>query len=134
MDKKFIRILDTNLNRCKEGLRVIEDTARFVFCDEVIYKNIRKIRHQTTTYLVKEYEQMLSARDSIKDSGRKAKEQSRINLESIVIANFKRVEEALRVLEEYSKIINFDTALKYKALRYKVYTIEKKMFLKYFKK
>lgn len=133
MDKKFIRILDTNLNRCKEGLRVIEDTARFVFCDEVIYKNTRKIRHQATTYLAKEYEQMLSARDSIKDSGRKAKEQSRINLDSIVIANFKRVEEALRVLEEYSKIINFDTALKYKALRYKVYTIEKKMFLKYFK-
>jgi thiamine-phosphate pyrophosphorylase len=133
MDKKFIRILDTNLNRCKEGLRVIEDTTRFVFCDEVIYKNIRKIRHQATTYLAKEYEQMLSARDSIKDSGRKAKEQSRINLTNIVIANFKRVEEALRVLEEYSKIINFYTALKYKALRYKVYTIEKKMFLKYLK-
>ncbi|GAB1402720.1 hypothetical protein MASR1M68_16310 [Elusimicrobiota bacterium] len=133
MDKKFIRILDTNLNRCKEGLRVIEDTARFVFCDEPVYKNIRKIRHQATTYLAKEYEQMLSARDSIKDSGRKAKEQARINLESIVIANFKRVEESLRVLEEYSKIINFDTALKYKALRYKIYSIEKKMFLKYFK-
>ncbi|MDD5020599.1 MAG: hypothetical protein PHR82_00490 [Endomicrobiaceae bacterium] len=133
MDKKFIRILDTNLNRCKEGLRVIEDTARFVFCDETFYKNTRKIRHQATIYLAKEYEQMLSARDSIKDSGRKAKEQSRINLENIVIANFKRVEEALRVLEEYSKIINFDTALKYKTLRYKVYTIEKKMFLKYFK-
>jgi thiamine-phosphate pyrophosphorylase len=76
---------------------------------------------------------MLSARDSIKDSGRKAKEQPRINLESIVIANFKRVEEALRVLEEYSKIIHFDIALKYKALRYKIYAIEKKMFLKYFK-
>lgn len=134
MDKKFIRILDTNLNRCKEGLRVIEDTARFVFCDEVIYKNTRKLRHQATIYLAKEYEQMLSARDSIKDSGRKAKEQPRINLENIVIANFKRVEEALRVLEEYSKIINFDIALQYKALRYKAYTIEKKMFLKYFKK
>ena len=131
MEKRFIRILDTNLNRCKEGLRVVEDTCRFVLCDENLYKKIRKVRHLSSKYLTDQYEQMLSARDSVKDSGRKAKEQSRQNLKNIVIANFKRAEESLRVLEEYSKIINFDTALKYKALRYEVYTIEKKMFLKY---
>lgn len=131
MEKRFIRILDTNLNRCKEGLRVVEDTCRFVLCDETLYKKIRKVRHLSSKYLTDQYEQMLSARDSVKDSGRKAKEQSRQNLKNIVIANFKRAEESLRVLEEYSKIINFDTALKYKALRYEVYTIEKKMFLKY---
>ena len=131
LEKKFIRILDTNLNRCKEGLRVVEDTCRFVFCDETLYKKIRKVRHLSSKYLVDQYEQMLSARDSIKDSGRKAKEQSRENLKNIVIANFKRVQESLRVLEEYSKIINFDIALKYKALRYEVYSVEKRMFLKY---
>ena len=131
VEKRFIRILDTNLNRCKEGLRVVEDTCRFVLCDETLYKKIRKVRHLSSKYLTDQYEQMLSARDSVKDSGRKAKEQSRQNLKNIVIANFKRAEESLRVLEEYSKIINFDTALKYKALRYEVYTIEKKMFLKY---
>ena len=131
VEKRFIRILDTNLNRCKEGLRVVEDTCRFVLCDETLYKKIRKVRHLSSKYLTDQYEQMLSARDSIKDSGRKAKEQSRQNLKNIVIANFKRAEESLRVLEEYSKIINFDTALKYKALRYEVYTIEKKMLLTY---
>ena len=131
LEKRFIRILDTNLNRCKEGLRVVEDTCRFVFCDETLYKKIRKVRHLSSKYLVEQYEQMLSARDSIKDSGRKAKEQSRQNLKNIVIANFKRAQESLRVLEEYSKIIDFNIALKYKALRYEVYTIEKKMFLKY---
>ena len=131
VEKRFIRILDTNLNRCKEGLRVVEDTCRFVLCDETLYKKIRKVRHLSSKYLTDQYEQMLSARDSVKDSGRRAKEQSRQNLKNIVIANFKRAEESLRVLEEYSKIINFDTALKYKALRYEVYTIEKKMFLKY---
>ena len=41
MEKNFVRILDTNLNRCKEGLRVIEDTCRFVFNDENLYKEIR---------------------------------------------------------------------------------------------
>jgi len=131
LEKKFIRILDTNLNRCKEGLRVVEDTCRFVFCDETLYKKIRKVRHLSSKYLIDQYEQMLTARDSIKDSGRKAKEVSRQNLKNIVIANFKRAEESLRVLEEYSKIIDFNTALKYKALRYEVYTIEKKMLLKY---
>lgn len=131
LEKRFIRILDTNLNRCKEGLRVVEDTCRFVFCDESLYKKIRKVRHLSSKYLTDQYEQMLSARDSIKDSGRKAKEQSRQNLKNIVIANFKRAQESLRVLEEYSKIIDFNIALKYKALRYEVYTIEKKMLLKY---
>ena len=131
MEKRFIRILDTNLNRCKEGLRVVEDTCRFVFCDDTLYKKIRKVRHSSSKYLIDQYEQMLNARDSVKDSGRKAKEQARQNLKNIVIANFKRAEESLRVLEEYSKIIDFNIALKYKALRYEVYTIEKKMFLKY---
>ena len=131
MEKRFIRILDTNLNRCKEGLRVVEDTCRFVLCDETLYKKIRKVRHLSSKYLINQYEQMLTARDSIKDSGRKAKEQARQNLKNIVIANFKRAEESLRVLEEYSKIIDFNIALKYKALRYEVYTIEKRMLLKY---
>lgn len=131
MEKRFIRILDTNLNRCKEGLRVVEDTCRFVLCDDILYKKIRKVRHLTSKYLSDKYEELLNARNSIKDSGRKVKEQSRENLRNIVIANFKRAEESLRVLEEYSKIIDFDIALKYKALRYEVYTIEKKMFLKH---
>ena len=131
MEKRFIRILDTNLNRCKEGLRVVEDTCRFVFCDDILYKKIRKVRHLSSKYLADQYEQMLNARDSVKDSGRKAKEQSRQNLKNIVTANFKRAQESLRVLEEYSKIIDFNIALKYKALRYEVYTIEKRMLLKY---
>ena len=131
MEKRFIRILDTNLNRCKEGLRVIEDTCRFVLNDNTLYKKIRKVRHLSSQYLSEQYEQMLSARDSAKDCGRTVKEQSRENLKNIVIANFKRAEESLRVLEEYSKIINFGIALKYKALRYEIYTTEKKMVLKY---
>ena len=131
MEKRFIRILDTNLNRAKEGLRVVEDTCRFVLKDAVMYKKLRKIRHLSSKYLSTYYEQMLNVRNSIKDSGRTAKEQKRENLKNIVVANFKRVQESLRVLEEYSKIINFDIALKYKKLRYEVYDVEKKLVLKY---
>ena len=131
MEKRFIRILDTNLNRCKEGIRVIEDTCRFVLNDDIFYKKLRKIRHLSSKYLSTQYEQMLSARDSIKDLGRMVKEQKRENLKNIVIANFKRAEESLRVLEEYSKIIDFGVALKYKKLRYEIYNIEKNFVLKY---
>ncbi|MDD5101564.1 MAG: hypothetical protein PHH62_01080 [Endomicrobiaceae bacterium] len=131
MNKNFIRILDTNINRCKEGLRVVEDSIRFVFCDEILYKKTRKVRHSVSSYLADRYEQMLSARDSVTDAGKTVKEASRTNLKNIIIANFKRAEESLRVLEEYSKIIDFDIALKYKSLRYEVYSIEKKFFQKH---
>ena len=131
MKKRFIRILDTNLNRAKEGLRVVEDTCRFVLNDDALYKKIRNIRHSSSKYLTEQYEEMLNARNSIKDSGRTVQEQKRENLRNIVIANFKRAQESLRVLEEYSKIIDFDIALKYKKLRYEVYNIEKKLVLKY---
>ena len=116
MEKSFIRILDTNLNRTKEGLRVIEDSARFVFNDEQIYKQLRTIRHKATSFLENKYEQLICERDSIKDVGRKVAEDKRTNIKNIIIANFKRVEESLRVLEEYSKLINFETALNYKEL------------------
>jgi len=125
MEKSFIRILDTNLNRTKEGLRVIEDSARFVFNDEQIYKRLRTIRHKATSFLENKYEQLICERDSIKDVGRKAAEDKRTNLKNIIIANFKRVEESLRVLEEYSKLIDFEIALNYKELRYSIYQIEK---------
>ena len=125
MEQNFIRILDTNLNRTKEGLRVIEDSARFVFNNEEIYKQLRTIRHKAATLLKNEYDQMLSSRDSVTDVGRKAKEDTRADLKNIIIANFKRVEESLRVLEEYSKLIDFEIALNYKELRYSIYQIEK---------
>jgi len=125
MEKSFIRILDTNLNRTKEGLRVIEDSARFVFNNEQIYKQLRTIRHKATSFLENKYEQLICERDSIKDIGRKATEDKRADLKNIIIANFKRVEESLRVLEEYSKLIDFDIALNYKELRYGIYQIEK---------
>lgn len=125
MEKSFIRILDTNLNRTKEGLRVIEDSARFVFNDEQIYKQLRTIRHKATSFLENKYEQLICERDSIKDVGRKVAEDKRTNIKNIIIANFKRVEESLRVLEEYSKLIDFEIALNYKELRYGIYQIEK---------
>ncbi|MDR3243174.1 MAG: hypothetical protein LBT79_00325, partial [Elusimicrobiota bacterium] len=53
--KSHLRIIDANLNRCREGLRVIEDCLRFVLDDCVLYKRARLIRHNTDKILRDRY-------------------------------------------------------------------------------
>ena len=44
---------------------------------------------------------------------------------AVLAANFKRIAEALRSLEEYSKLVDVWLAGRYEVLRYDLYTIEK---------
>ena len=44
---------------------------------------------------------------------------------AVLAANFKRIAEALRTLEEYSKLVDVWLAGRYEVLRYDIYTIEK---------
>ena len=129
------RILDANLNRCREGLRVVEDCLRYVLNDGVIYKKIRAVRHDTDKILRNSYSSLIKERDSIKDSGRHMPEKSKKDLQGIITANFKRAQESLRVLEEYSKTFGpsagADPAKQFKKQRYAAYNLEKAVFLKY---
>ncbi|MCD6217662.1 thiamine-phosphate pyrophosphorylase [bacterium] len=129
--RKIARIIDANLNRAREGSRVLEETARFINDDGSMAKQIKDIRHDIVA-TVKEfgfdYLQLLDARDSESDVGREQKgklEIERSGLKDIIAANFSRVEEALRVIEEYGRPVNQDAADKIKNLRYHVYTLEK---------
>ncbi|MCX5782457.1 MAG: thiamine-phosphate pyrophosphorylase [Elusimicrobia bacterium] len=126
-DKKAYRLFDANLNRAKEGLRVIEDTARFIFDKQKLYKNIRSLRHKIDKLTRKIYPELVGERNSKADPGRKIKEGKRKNLEAILIANFKRVEESLRVLEEYSRLIYPSAGPGFKSARFSVYLLEKKV-------
>jgi len=133
-----LRIVDANLNRCREGLRVVEDSLRFVLNDEPLYKKTRRVRHDTDKILRGSYASLIKERDSIKDSGRQMPETAKKDLAGIIIANFKRAQESLRVLEEYSKTFepaagSIDPSPQFKKQRYAVYNIEKAVFLKYFK-
>lgn len=125
------RIIDANLNRCREGLRVVEDTLRFVLEDEVLYKKIRKIRHDTDKILRSHYGELISERDTFSDSGRQMPETKKKELPGIVKANFKRAQESLRVLEEYSKTVFPQTSAEFKKQRYSAYNAEKAVFIKY---
>jgi thiamine-phosphate pyrophosphorylase len=121
------RLIDANLNRCREGLRVIEDTARFILEEEKIYKNIRSLRHELQGLTKGIYPELLLNRDSINDSGRAIKEGKRKSIKEVLIANFKRAQEALRVLEEYGRLISPSAGAGFKKIRYDVYNIEKVM-------
>lgn len=129
--RKIARIIDANLNRACEGSRVLEEAARFINDDGSMAKRIKDIRHDIVA-TVKEfgfdYLELLNARDSEADVGREQKgklEIERSGLKDIIAANFSRVEEALRVIEEYGRPVNPDAADKTKNLRYRVYTLEK---------
>lgn len=125
--KRFLRLFDANLNRCREGLRVIEDTGRFVLLDKSVYIKARKLRHLLDRLTRPVYPELLEQRDAVKDSGRKIKEGKRESLQGILSANFRRAEEALRVLEEYGKYICPEAAPEFKASRYEIYSLEKKV-------
>jgi thiamine-phosphate pyrophosphorylase len=125
------RIIDANLNRVREALRTVEDSLRFILNDEIFYKKIRKIRHDTDKILRIYYGDLIVERDSFKDLGRQIPETLKKNTTSIMIANLKRAQEALRVLEEYSKSYIPETSPEFKKQRYAVYSVEKSIFVKY---
>ncbi|MDR2066520.1 MAG: hypothetical protein LBP57_01590 [Endomicrobium sp.] len=129
--KVVLRIIDANLNRCREGLRVVEDSLRFVLNDEKFYKKVRAIRHNTDRILRNVYDTIIKERNSFGDSGRQMSETSKKDLHSIVVANFKRAQESLRVLEEYSKNFYPEFSPEFKRQRYESYIIEKEVYLKY---
>lgn len=123
------RILDAAANRCREGLRVVEDYARMILNDQHLSRLIKEVRHELSRLLAGFHiEQAVTARDTEHDVGTSihtAFEMQRPSVWSVVIANLKRVQESLRTLEEYGKTIDVPTATAVGNLRYRFYTIEK---------
>jgi thiamine-phosphate pyrophosphorylase len=128
-DIDLARILDAGSNRAREALRVIEDYCRFVLEDQFLTRQVKELRHG----LVEALEQLpggiqVEARETLRDVGTQlsvASEQHRDSLVHVAQTNFKRLEEALRSLEEFSKIDCPAVAQRLKRLRYDCYTIER---------
>ena len=123
------RILDASANRCREGLRVVEDYARMILNDAHLSRQIKETRHALVPLLSRLHlDDAVRARDTEHDVGtsiQTAFEMARPSVWSVVLANMKRVQEALRTLEEYGKTIEITAAAGIGALRYRFYTIEK---------
>ena len=119
------RIIDANLNRACEALRVLEEIARFLVEDENISADLKNIRHTLNSLQDADYAELLLARDTEGDIGVSIKNpDKRSGIETIFKANIKRLQQALRVLAEYCPE-NFDML---ENLRYKSYTLEKNMW------
>jgi thiamine-phosphate pyrophosphorylase len=135
MDKRNIyRILDANLNRAREGIRVTEEVARLYFDDAKLSAKFKRLRHELTRIAKKHFDQdkLLSFRDSQKDVGADsmgALEKKRADLSSIVQANLRRAQEATRVLEEFGKLINPDSAKFFKKIRFRLYSLEQEILM-----
>jgi len=124
------RVLDANINRAREGLRVLEDVARFIFNDRKTTQLLRSCRHDLDQSARKIYPQLIAARDSGDDLGRTFKEPKRKDLLGLTVANFKRVEEAVRVLEEFAKLFGARQGRIFKKIRFNMYQAEKIIMLK----
>jgi len=118
-------VLDANLNRAREGLRVLEDTARFVWTSPRLFAELRALRHELDKVTRAAYPQLVAARDSGTDRGRKMPEGRKRDWPGLVAANFRRAEEAVRVLEEYGKVFSPRAAGRFKRIRFALYTAEK---------
>jgi thiamine-phosphate pyrophosphorylase len=133
---KTIRILDANVNRCREGLRVAEDVVRFVLDDADLASQIKGMRHEVTSLIGElslDESELLSARDSEGDVGvdlNCASENVRLDISQIATANIRRSQEAMRVLEELSKLYNAGVASRFKELRFQLYGLEKEIMPK----
>ncbi|NQY73404.1 MAG: thiamine phosphate synthase [Candidatus Margulisbacteria bacterium] len=121
------QIIDANINRVTEGLRVIEDYTRFIAGHKIFTDQLSAIRKQ-----IHRSETNKSAHLHIRDTGKdmRAKEPpaKRKDIADLLTANFKRVEEGLRVLEEYTGLSMYST------IRYDVYQLEKEIVLTLLKK
>ncbi|MCQ9206618.1 MAG: thiamine-phosphate pyrophosphorylase [Omnitrophica bacterium] len=129
------RLIDANLNRTREGLRVCEDIVRFILDDKKLSAYFKSLRHKITKIgraLYSKKAALLKSRNVKKDVGKKtsAREVRRKNIADVFRANIERVKESLRVLEEMSKLLDKKTSQEFKKIRFRVYELEKKSCIK----
>ena len=90
-------IIDANINRASEGLRVLEDYCRFDCCNKALTDALAGIRKKINE-VYPDRQAHLMARDTSKDQRAKETPPSRLSLQALLTANFKRTTEAFRVL------------------------------------
>ena len=135
MSHQLLRMIDANLNRSSEGLRVLEDVARFLLNDAELSQRLRTLRHDLARETKSLSVGLLSQRDSEHDVGARIvasyepeTKQSLQDLSGLVTANAKRVEESLRVLEELAKLPEISSMLNsagFEQMRFALYTLER---------
>ena len=131
MQKAIYRILDANLDRAREGLRIVEEWCRLGLNHQPLAEECKQIRQELAQWHSWELRQ---ARDTPGDVGTELshpQEEVRESIEQLLQANLCRIQEALRVLEEYGKLYQPQMSAACKQMRYRVYTIESNLLNSY---
>lgn len=136
-----LRILDASANRAREGLRVVEDFVRFSLDDAYLSELLKSARHQLRSVMQGfDVDSLISSRSTTADVGTQistASELVRSDSLSVARASLKRVQEAVRTLEEYSKVGSVVRGMsnsssdpvpasqQFEQIRYELYSVEK---------
>ena len=132
-------MIDANLNRSSEGLRVLEDVARFLLNDAELSQRLKSLRHDLARGTKSLSVELLSHRDSEHDVGHPyliPPRERELSMETtslqglldLVTANAKRVEESLRVVEELAKLPEVSPLLNsasFEQMRFALYPLER---------
>lgn len=121
------RILDANLDRAREGLRVLEEWCRLGLNQAELVETCKHLRQTLAQWHRPEYRHARNTPDDPGTDLTHLQEQHRTDVTAILQANFARVQEALRVLEEYSKVEAPSLGAACKQMRYQVYILESQL-------
>lgn len=131
--QKIYWVIDANVNRAAEGLRLLEDLARFHYQQKVLSEKLKKLRHDIRKSMMGRWSQCLHERNSQNDIGlsisKELKLDNKSSIYELIAANFKGLQEALRTIEEALKIAGeYQLSKKYEGYRFSSYTLEKEYF------
>lgn len=134
LTRETLRIIDANVNRLGEGLRVLEEFARMTLDDRDLTQRLKDLRHRTVILPTELLVKLLEARDSADDVGSDMNvtgvEPSR-GIPETIIANSRRIQESLRVLEEIAKLPSSGLdSERFRQARFSIYTVEKDLIAK----
>lgn len=121
------RILDANLDRAREAVRTIEEWCRFGLEDLDLCDRCKQMRQELAQWHREEFRRARNTPDDPATGLSHANEVNRPDVQSVLRANMGRLQEALRVLEEYGKVVDRDFAEAMKQMRYQVYTLESQL-------
>jgi thiamine-phosphate pyrophosphorylase len=123
------RVVDANLNRARESLRVLDDYCRFVLDDAFLTETVKSLRHRLAAATAKlPGGTLLAARHTPGDVGTAvsaAGEYDRTSPAQVAAVNLKRLQESLRSVEEFGKVFGAEFGKAVEAIRYESYTLER---------
>lgn len=134
MTSPELRILDVNLNRLREALRVVEDYARFAQDDGDAAATAKRLRHEAREIAALVGPGALTAaRDILGDVGRDERVIAEIHRETlcdVAGAALGRAQEAARGICEYSKLTHPAAAERAEKIRHAAYELEQRLVLR----